>query len=119
MDFLNQTENLLDMPLADKADVMRELTAHFDELCDELVASGMDAAEARTAAEQRMGTPSEIAAQMNAAHYTASWKSALLCVVPFAVSAMYSGCFGLGAGLRHQVRSADRYRSCDAVGQRA
>jgi hypothetical protein len=105
MDFLTTIENLLDMPPAEKAEVMRELAAHFDELRAEFATSGMDAVAAQARASQRLGTPSDIAARLNAAHNTASWRSALLCTVPFAASAVYSVVAALGAasGVRYAV----------------
>lgn len=92
MDFLNRIERRLDMPVGEKADVMRELTAHFDELYDEFVASGMGPARAEAAAAERMGSPLNIAARLNAAHNSASWKSALLAAAPFAASAVVLAC---------------------------
>lgn len=102
MDFLNRIENLLDMPPGQKAEVLRELTSHYWETCQELLASGMDPAAVRAEAAQRLGTPYEIAARLNAAHNSASWKSALLCVVPFAASAMYlaTSAVRLASGVR-------------------
>ena len=105
MDFLTGIENLLDMPAADKVEVMRELTSHYDDLCREMVASGIGAAQAQAEAECRMGTPSDIASRLNAAHNSASWRSALLCVVPFAASAMYmaASALHLASGVRYAL----------------
>jgi len=105
MDFLTGIENLLDMPAAEKVEVMRELTAHYDDLCREMVASGVSDSQARQGAAQRLGAPAEIAARLNAAHNTASWKSAVLCVVPFAASAMYlaTSAMRLASGVRYAV----------------
>jgi len=105
MDFLTGIENLLDMPAAEKVEVMRELTAHYDDLCREMVASGVSDSQARQGAAQRLGAPAEIAARLNAAHNTASWKSAVLCVVPFAASAMYlaAAALHLASGVRYAV----------------
>lgn len=102
MDFLAEIEKLLDMTAADKAEVMRELTAHFEELYDGFVGSGMCASKAQAEAEKHMGTPADIAARLNAAHNSASWRSALLCMVPFAASAIYlsASVLGLDSGGR-------------------
>ena len=62
---------------------MRELASHFAELKSELVESGMEASQAELEAEKRLGEPSDVAARLNATHNSASWKSALLCAVPF------------------------------------
>ncbi len=89
MDYLKAIEDLLDMPAGRKADAMRELTSHFDELYDDLRASGMSPAEADAEAQCRMGRVSDIAASLNAAHNSASWKSTVIAVAPFGASALY------------------------------
>ena len=84
MDYLKAIEDLLDMPTGQRAEAMRELTSHFDELYGELRASGMSPVEARIEAERRMGLASHIARSLNATHNSASWKSATIAVVPYA-----------------------------------
>lgn len=83
MAFLDQVERRLDLPTAVKQQVIRELVSHFTELKSELVESGMEVSKAESEAEKRLGEPADVAARLNAAHNSASWKSALLCAVPF------------------------------------
>ena len=71
MDFLVRIEKLLDMSPAEKAEVMRELQAHFDELYDGFIELGVAPAEAQAEAESHMGSPSDIAARLNSASATA------------------------------------------------
>ncbi len=84
-DFLRELEKQLDLPHGVKADVIRELQSHYDELQSELVSSGLEAATAATETEHRLGSPADIAARLTAVHNTASWRSALLTAAPFVV----------------------------------
>ena len=86
MSYLNEIEKRLDLPPATKQQVLRELASHFAELKAELVESGMEPPQAEREAEKRLGEPADVAARLNAAHNSASWKSALLCAVPFVAS---------------------------------
>jgi len=86
--YLNEIERRLDLPVAVRQQVMRELASHFTELKAELVESGMEPPQAEREAEKRLGEPSDVAARLNAAHNSASWKSALLCAVPFVIPAI-------------------------------
>ena len=95
MDFLHQVEKLLDLPRAEKARVMAELDAHWNEIVDEKIASGMEAAEAAREAEQRLGTPSDIAARLNAVHNSASWKSAMMTIAPILGAILVFDCLKL------------------------
>ena len=63
---------------------MRELAGNFEEIMQELIASGMEPADALRAAQQRFGDHAEIAARFNAVYNTASWKSAFLAAAPIA-----------------------------------
>lgn len=89
MDFLNKTEANLDLAATEKEQIMRELKSHYLDLLDELTVSGMEPALAEQEAARRLGNPKDIASRLNAAHNSASWKSALLCAVPFAASAIF------------------------------
>lgn len=89
MDFLNEVENKLDLASAEKEPVMRELKSHYYDLRDELKASGMEASQAEQEAAKRMGDPADIAARLSATHNTATWKPAILCALPFVLSAIY------------------------------
>ena len=82
MDFLNEVEKKLDLPSAEKKQVMRELESHYHEVEGELLASGMNECEAAREAARRLGDPQDIAQRMQAVHYRASWKSALVSIIP-------------------------------------
>ncbi|MCX6343737.1 MAG: hypothetical protein NT018_01525 [Armatimonadetes bacterium] len=88
--FLTQIERRLDIPAAVKEQVLRELASHLAEIREELVEAGMNPVLAEFEAENRLGNPSDIAARLNATHSTASWKSALLCAVPYIGLALLS-----------------------------
>ena len=85
MHFLTRVEKLLDLPPAEKAQVMRELRSHYMEVRDELIAAGMDADAASTEAERRLGKPEDVAAGMAPVYNVATWKNALLTVLPFII----------------------------------
>ena len=85
MDYLSEVERLLDMPSADKRQVMRELASHYQETRDKLVASGMDPAQAEQEAARQLGDPKETALRLNPVHCRSSWGSVILAVVPFLV----------------------------------
>ena len=88
MDTLKRIEQMLDLPDGDKAQVVRELAAHYEEIRQELVASGMEPIEAQEQAEKRLGDPQAIASSMNAVHCIAPWRSALIAAAPFVVSGL-------------------------------
>ena len=73
MDFLNEVEKKLDLPPADKKEIMRELESHYQELIDELVTSGIDAGQAREEAIRRLGEPGKVAADLRTVHYRKKW----------------------------------------------
>jgi hypothetical protein len=83
MHFLTRVERLLDIHSAEKNLVMRELKSHYFDLRDELVASGMSAAQAADEAERRLGSPEDVAARFAPVHNSATWRSALVAAVPF------------------------------------
>jgi hypothetical protein len=95
MDFLTPIENLLDMPAAERVEVMRELTSHYEELCREMIASGMSDSQARQEAAHRLGNPPDIAARLNAVHNSASWRSALATIAPIVVAVIVFDCLEL------------------------
>ena len=84
--YLQKIEKLLDMPPAEKAEVLRELESHLMDRQEELINSGMEEAQAQSEAEQRIGPPEDVAYRLTAVHNTASWKSALLTALPFLAS---------------------------------
>ena len=86
MDFLNEVEKKLDLPSAEKVQVMRELRSHYCELRDEFVESGMDAVQAEQEAAKRLGEPGDIASRLQTVHCRATWKTALLTALPFLIS---------------------------------
>lgn len=85
MDFLEKVERQLDLPPAEKSQVMRELKSHYEEMRDQLIASGTDPAVVEAETAQKMGEPGDIAARLSVVHNRASWKSALLAAAPFAL----------------------------------
>jgi len=82
-EFLATIDKRLDMPLDARIIVLRELASHYREIRDELTEGGMALSQADEEAVRRLGSPSNIAARLNAAHNSASWKSALLAAFPF------------------------------------
>lgn len=87
MSYLREVEKHLDMPPAEKESVMRELASHFNELKDDLLASGMEPGQAEVEAASRLGDAKDVAARLNTTHNTASWRSAWLTAAPFIGSA--------------------------------
>ncbi|HET6453141.1 MAG TPA: hypothetical protein VFI02_01940 [Armatimonadota bacterium] len=83
MDFLSEVEKKLDLPPGEKAQVIRELKSHYEELKGELVASGMDADLAARETSRRLGDPADVAFRLQAIHCRATWKTALLAAFPF------------------------------------
>lgn len=100
MDFMKEIERKLDLPAAEKAQVLRELRSHHEELRDKLIASGLDAAQAEQEAAQRLGDPEDVAARLRTVHCRATWKSALLAAFPFAglalIWAVWTATVGIG-----------------------
>jgi hypothetical protein len=86
MTYLQRIEALLDMPSGRKAEVLRELESHVDDIRDELVAAGRDPSGTDQEAERRMGSPDDIAPRLNAEYNVAGWKSTMLVVAPFFAS---------------------------------
>ena len=84
MDFMKEIERKLDLPPAEKSQVLRELRSHHEELRDKLIASGLDAAQAEQEAARRLGDPEDVAARLRTVHCRATWKSALLAAFPLA-----------------------------------
>ena len=83
MHILKRIETMLDLPDAEKAEVMRELNSHYEEIRNELLASGMEPARAEEEAGKRLGDPAAVASRLSAVHCVAPWKSAFWAVVPF------------------------------------
>lgn len=83
MAFLTEFERKLDIPPAEKTQVMREMRSHYEELREELIASGMDAATAEQEAARRLGDPQDVASRLGTVHCRATWRTALLMVLPF------------------------------------
>ncbi|MHB0998707.1 MAG: HAAS signaling domain-containing protein [Armatimonadota bacterium] len=83
MTFLDEVRKKLDLPPAEKEQVMRELESHYHEIEDEAVDSGMNECEAATEAARRLGDPSDIAQRMQTVHCRATWKTAILTALPF------------------------------------
>lgn len=83
MDFLSEVEKKLDLPPGEKAQVMRELKSHYHEVFSELTASGMSECDASAEAARRLGDPQDVASRLQTVHCRATWKIALLTVLPF------------------------------------
>lgn len=103
MDYLSRIEKQLDLAPAEKEQVMRELRSHYEELKEELVASGMDPKQAEEEAARRMGTPDEVAASRGTVPGTSSWKSALLATVPF-IAAIPVLPLDIGKSVSHEAQ---------------
>ena len=88
MDFLKEVEKKLDLPQAEKSQVMRELRSHYEEVKSELMASGMDAESADQETALRLGDPGDVAQRMQAVHCRATWKTAVLTAFPFLLIAL-------------------------------
>ena len=82
MDFLREVEKKLDLPPGEKAQVIRELRSHYEELKGELAASGMDAELAAQEASRKLGDPSDVVSRLQAIHCRATWRMALLTAFP-------------------------------------
>ena len=87
MTFLDEVRKKLDLPPAEKEQVMRELESHYHEVEDEALNAGMNECEAAIEAAKRLGDPSDIAQRMQTDHTRATWKTALLTALPFLVYA--------------------------------
>jgi hypothetical protein len=83
MTFLDEVRKKLDLPPAEKEQVMRELESHYHEIEDEALNTGMNECEASAEAAKRLGDPSDIAQRMQAVNYRATWRTAILTAVPF------------------------------------
>ena len=83
MDFLREVEMKLDLPQAEKSQVMRELKSHYEEVKSELMTSGMDSQAADQETSLRLGDPGDVAQRMQAVHCRATWKTAWLTALPF------------------------------------
>jgi len=83
MAFLDEVRKKLDLPPAEKEQVMRELESHYHEVEDEALSTGMNECEASAEAAKRLGDPSDIAQRMQTVHTRATWKTALLTSLPF------------------------------------
>lgn len=70
---------------------MRELESHYRETEEDLRTSGMSECEAAAETARRMGDPKEIAHGIEMVHCQATWKSALLALLPFVL-------YGLSVG---------------------
>ena len=101
MDFLAEVEKKLDLPPGEKAEVIRELKSHYDELRGELVASGMDAALAAQEASRKLGDPADVSSRLQAIHCRATWKTALLTACPF-LGGVFSTILRIPAFRSHQ-----------------
>lgn len=88
MDYVESVERQLDLPSNDKKQVTRELRAHFDELREELIASGMGEAQTAQEAARRLGDPALVAAQITNVHSRMSWGSAFLAAAPLVIAAL-------------------------------
>lgn len=81
--YLQHVARQLDLPPRAKAQVIRELRSHLEEVRDELLQSGETLERAQEKAEWRVGNPDDIARRLQAVHGVASWKSILIALVPF------------------------------------
>jgi|GEM_PF-6003458 len=70
--YLEKVAKLLDLAPKQKSEVIKELESHITLTTEELVEQGIPADEARSQAENRMGTPEDVALRINAEYNTAS-----------------------------------------------
>jgi hypothetical protein len=89
MAFLQEVKKHLDLPPADREQVLRELESHYREEEDELRASGLNDCEAATETARRMGDPKDLAQRIQSTHCQASWKTAFLVALPFVLYAFF------------------------------
>ena len=90
MEFLSEVEKRLDLPPAEKAQVMRELRSHYEELRSAMIASGVEAAQADQEAARKLGDPADVAFRLQSVHCRATWKTALLTALPLAAMLIVS-----------------------------
>lgn len=83
MDFLDEVRRKLDIPPAEREQVMKELEDHYSELREELQTDGMNECEAAAEAARRLGNPDQIAGEIQTVHCQAGWKTALMAGFPF------------------------------------
>lgn len=77
MDYLEIIRRKLDLPPADKEQVLKELESHYRDAEQELLASGVGPCEAATEVARRMGDPSDLVREMQAVHLRLPWKDAI------------------------------------------
>lgn len=83
MGCLDRIERQLDIPPGDRAEIMRELRSHYEDLTEDLVYSGLNRDEAEKEAERQFERPESVASKLRNAHMRCGWDSALLAVFPF------------------------------------
>jgi hypothetical protein len=84
--YLEKVAKLLDLAPKQKSEVIKELESHITFTTEELIEQGIPTDEARSEAENRMGTPEDVALRINAEYNTASWKTAIFAALPFLAS---------------------------------
>lgn len=82
MGYMDEVGKHLDMPPAERDQVLRELSIHHREVREELAARGMAPDAIEREAARRLGAPCDVASRLNAIHCTASWRTALLLAAP-------------------------------------
>lgn len=88
MDYVDSVERQLDLPSNDKRQVIREIRTHFDEVKLELMATGVDEAQAEQMAAQRLGNPTLVASQISKVHSKMSWGGAVVAAAPLVAAAL-------------------------------
>jgi hypothetical protein len=107
MDFIAEVDKKLDLPPAEKAHIMRELKAHYDDLRDEYIEKGMDASQAEKEAARKLGEPEVLASRLQSVHCTATWRTALLSAIPFlgwTVAKLLARTLSQGVQPSHDIR---------------
>lgn len=101
MGYIDEVGKHLDMPPAERDQVLRELATHHREVEDELAARSMAPNEIEREAARRLGAPCDVASRLNAIHCTASWRTALLLAAPAAgtMAGFWARMHGLGPWL--------------------
>lgn len=91
---LNYTDNLKDYLRIEptiESDVVRELRAHIEDKCHELVESGLPEEEAKAKAVQLLGSPRLVAQQVYEVYSQGNWRQAIFAALPhFLVAALFA-----------------------------
>ncbi|MHB0999213.1 MAG: permease prefix domain 1-containing protein [Armatimonadota bacterium] len=83
MDYLKRFERELDISSVEKKQVVKEMSAHIEEMKEDVMSKGLSAEDAEAVVARKLGNPAKIAARLGAIHERSGWKSMLLSILPF------------------------------------